>query len=47
MNRHYEVGEKVMYHMYHNNKTYWKMGIFEKNIGNMVYRVKGPKFVHK
>ena len=45
-----EVGEKVIYCMYQNNKTYWEMDIIgekKRRIGNMVYLVKGPKFVHK
>ena len=46
-NKHYKFGEKVIYCMYQNNKTFWKMGIIEKRIGNTVYLVKGPKFVHK
>ena len=29
-NKYYEVGEKVIYRMYQNNKIHWEMGIIEK-----------------
>ena len=46
-NKHCEVVEKVIYCMYQNNKTWLEIGTIEKTIGNMVYLVKGQKFVHK
>ena len=41
------IGEKGFFLMYQDNKTYWEVGTVEKRIGNVVYLVKGPRFVHK
>jgi hypothetical protein len=43
----YKVGEKVFFKVHRNNRTFWESGTVDKQIGNMVYMIKGPDFVHK
>ena len=43
----FKVGEKIFFKIYQNNKTFWESGVIDNQIGNMVYMVKGPRFIHK
>ena len=41
------MGEKIFYKVYRNNRTFWESGTIDKQIGNMVYMIQGPEFIHK
>lgn len=33
--------------MFKNSTSYWEPGTIEKQIGNVIYIIQGPKFLHK
>ena len=43
----YLPGEKVFFQVQRNNTTSWEQGKIQKRIGQMVYLIEGPTFVHK
>ena len=43
----YLPGEKVFFQVQRNNTTSWEQGKIQKRIGQMVYLIEGPTFIHK
>ena len=42
----FHAGEKIYFKKYQNNMSCWERGIIKKRIGDMVYIVEGPKYIH-
>ena len=43
----FKIGEKVFFRMFQSNKSYWEKGTVDKQIENIIYIIKGPRFTHK
>ena len=43
----FKIGEKVFFRIFQSNKSYWETGTVDKQIGNMIYIINGPRFTHK
>ena len=43
----YNPGEKVFFRIFKENKSFWEAGTIKRRVGNMIYIVKGPQFMHK
>ena len=40
-------GEKILFQMHKDNKTFWEQGTIKNRIGRMAYMVEGPHATHK
>ena len=43
----FKIGKNVFFRMFQSNKSYWETGTVDKQIGNMIYIINGPRFTHK
>ena len=43
----YNPGDKVIFRIFKDNKSFWKMVTIKKRVGNMIHIIKGPQFTHK
>ena len=45
--KHYNLGEKVFFRIFKDNRSFLDAGTVERRVGDMMYILKGPQFPHR
>lgn len=47
LKKRFKIDQKVYFRVFGNNKSHFEIGTIDRQIGNMIFMVQGPKFIHK